>query len=285
MIKRNLLKFGVVVMVSACLVGCGSKAEESKPVETTGVVAEVETTAPEIETTTPVEVETTEEVTTESPTEAPTEAPTEKPTEAPTKKPVETQEPTEAPTTKPVEKPTQKSTEAPKSEDSGFNPPTEAPIDDAFIREYALSIANEGKELNSCTFYNTGSIQVVEAVYCYGYNTKEEAKEMVYSLGINWKEKARDAAFARFGTDNGHTAESVRMHLTRWQYAEDEVEYAVSEWSKNPPAQPLYPAYEDAYEWLKTRDLATTDSERRGTLYDKGYTDDEINYAIEKMKQ
>ena len=42
---------------------------------------------------------------------------------------------------------------------------------------------------------------------------------------------------------------------------------------------------EDAYEWLKTRDLATTDSERRGTLYDKGYTDDEINYAIEKMKQ
>ena len=281
MIKRNLLKFGVVVMASACLVGCGSKATENKPVkETTGVVAEVETTTPvEVETTTPVEVETTTpEVETTTPVE--TEKPTEAPTETPTEKP--TQKPTEAPTEKPTQKPTEspKPTEAPKSENSGFNPPTEAPRD---YREIALRTANEFKD-SPLLFYHTGSIVVVNQLYFDGLSEKE-AKEMTYSLGIDWKEKARDAAFARFGTDNGHTAESVREHLIRWQYAEDEVEYAVSEWSKNPPAQPLHPAYEDAYECLKISTLATTDSQRRGKLYYLGYTDDEINYAIEKMKQ
>ena len=67
MIKRNLLKFGVVAILSISMVGCGSKNEESKPVETTTSVEEVTTEEVTTEETTTEEA-TTEEVTTEEAT-------------------------------------------------------------------------------------------------------------------------------------------------------------------------------------------------------------------------
>ena len=100
MLKRTLMKLGVIAIVSACLIGCSSKNEESKPIETTtDIVTEVETTTPPIETEKP----------TETITEAPVEAETTTP-EIETTSPVET----EAPTTKPVE------TEKPTEPDSSF---------------------------------------------------------------------------------------------------------------------------------------------------------------------
>lgn len=263
MIKRNLLKFGVVVMASACMVGCGSKATDNKPVETTtGVVAEVETTTTPVEVETTTEEPTTEEVTTEAPTEKPTEAPTQKPTEAPTQKP------TEAPTQKPTEAPTQKPTEKPFEIIGEINPPTEAPITWQEIME-AHNIYWHNSWTNTKTYLMCSPL------------SDEEIKEAYNS--VDWKEKAKGAAFARFGTSDGHTAESVKRNLEAWLYTDEEVAYAVAEWSKNPPVNAPDRRYNKALERLKTTALETTEGEMRWILYD--YTLEEAEWAIAELRK
>ena len=263
MIKRNLLKFGVVVMASACMVGCGSKAEESKPIETTGVVAEVETTTtPEVETTTPVETEKP----TEAPTQEPTVAPTEKPTEAPTQKP--TEKPTEKPTQKPTEAPTQKPTEAPFEIIGEINPPTEAPV----TWQELMALYNVDWY---CSWAKTKSGLMCSPL------SDEEIQEAYNS--VDWKEKAKGAAFARFGTSDGHTAESVKRSLEAWLYTDEEVAYAVAEWSKNPPVNAPERRYDKALERLKTTALETTEGEMRWVL--SSYTLEEAEWAIAELRK
>lgn len=294
--KRNLyigLCLGLTVTLGSAIAlsGCGSKAKESSS-KTTEIVAEVETTKP-VETVKPTEAPTekpVEQVTqkpTEKPTEAPTEKPTEKPTQKPTEKPVEkvtqkpvvqqtekpTQKPTQAPTQKPVEKVTEKPTQAPQKE---WTPAPEFQEEDTSLEEDALYYATGC--IDKIGYHSISSTYVISNLIPTGAS-EAELKKVVYSIGIDWKERAREAAFARFGTDNGHTADSVRKHLLRWGYLEDEVEYAVSKWSKNPPAKPSVDGYKSARSYAEK--VITNKSGARGCLKMFGYTDDEIAYALQ----
>ena len=281
MIKRNLLKFGVVVMVSACMVGCGNKNEESKPVETTtGVVAEVETTTtPEVETTTSVEVETTteepttEEVTTEAPTEKPTEAPTQKPTEAPTQKP------TEAPTQKPTMS-IEEIMELQRLEDI-----------DSIIKPYVKSNGADGLAEGLMHLTDTYMLNDIKFQF-HGQYTDEQFNDMVYGQGIDWIACACQGAVKRWGTNDGYpkadgttrgyTKADIKQFLLDWNWSEADAEYIASYWEKNASEKPTFDLFKRNKDYVERANASgfATKAEVRGTLTGCGRTQDEIAYAL-----
>ena len=273
MIKRNLLKFGVVVMVSACMVGCGNKNEESKPVETTtGVVAEVETTTtPEVETTTSVEVETTteepttEEVTTEAPTEKPTEAPTQKPTEAPTQKPTMSIE---------------EIMELQRLEDI-----------DSIIKPYVKSNGADGLAEGLMHLTDTYMLNDIKFQF-HGQYTDEQFNDMVYGQGIDWIACACQGAVKRWGTNDGYpkadgttrgyTKADIKQFLLDWNWSEADAEYIASYWEKNASEKPTFDLFKRNKDYVERANASgfATKAEVRGTLTGCGRTQDEIAYAL-----
>ena len=149
-----------------------------------------------------------------------------------------------------------------------INPPTEAPI----TWQEMMALHNVDWD---CSWANTKTGLMCSPL------SDEEIQEAYNS--VDWKEQAKGAAFARFGTSDGHTAESVKRNLEAWLYTDEEVAYAVAEWSKNPPVNAPDRRYDKALDWLKGTTLDTTEGEMRGIL--NKYTLEETEWAISELRK
>ena len=236
MIKRNLLKFGVIAMVSACLVGCGddNKKKSQETTSTIEIKTEEETTLQE-ETTSFVVENVTQETTTETPTEQVTTEPlTEKQTEKKTEK--QTEKKTEKKTQKVTESTTKKQpiksnkfTLEEALAQGGFSLEeltktggwdtidqrievkkclTEEQLEelerlkqDVVHKEDYDRVLKEIKESGS----DLGWRYYMEVMWAGRY-TSEEIDNIIYNIsGVDWKQRAYERAMKRFGADDGYT--------------------------------------------------------------------------------
>ena len=300
MIKRNLLKFGVIVMVSACLVGCGDD-NKKKSQETTSVVettTEEETTSLVVDNEPTTEI-VTEEVTTEAPT---TEAVTEKATEPTTEKATEkaTEKKTQKPTQKPAQKPTQKPVETTTQSylDSQVKEATIYDALDSYIRiirsETAYRTESRAKEWTG--YANPGGCGAVfgksylNELVLLGL-TQAEAEDLVYNKsGVNWGERAYEALKWRFSTQDismytgvagdhyDYSEAALRDYLSDCR--PQDIDYAVAKWLANPTATTPYNWFEECkIKATNGKSTATSKEEFISHAMHEGFTYEEAVWA------